>query len=199
MADIKKMIDDKYYMRSVIVHVKNKIEFGEEKLIFQIPNHYSTVNIDTNFRIINENDDDSENESDYDIDVERFGDDFPPNHICYYEDCIINILKYIISKYKDINIIKAMCFDHIKHDSNIKYQLTKTKEKCSNGLIYIATIGFICNTGDIFEFTHINHKISKYYIDKKVILARNDKHEFTMKLENFRNFNEFDKSDEESE
>lgn len=167
MADIQKMIDDKYYLRSVLINMDANRFFNNNKEKYD---NDIELGVDNNFRLIQKDDKNRDNK----YDISKRGDDWwQPDELFCYEGYIVNILRYITDKYKSIKTLKGMVFDNNFHTHH-------------HQTIDVTTLGFCVTNNDndkdkdnIFTFYSIYHEINSIHNVDKVILERNREIEFS--------------------
>ena len=148
MADIHKLITDRSYLRSVLIHATEKLK--------RVKN--TSVVIDTNIPSIAEIKTDETNQELCDaLKLDRTGNDFDIASIYRYESKIINVLKYITKKY-NMNTIEQIRFNYFNIWAHSTYKIIN-KSKSSSENVDIVIIGFVINN-KIFEVTLITHHIA---------------------------------------
>jgi hypothetical protein len=180
MASIKKLLKNKSYLRSCLFYINSKIDDYErkEKEPYDISLE-KNMTIDDNFRVITQKDIEKYeancNEDFIDADIERFGDDFDPDQIYYYEDYIRGVIDFVGKKY-NLKTVTELHFLHKAINNNTTFKTSKKKYMYSNSYFHYVIVGFVIDehvaefvlTKGNFHGENMNTIIISY--DKTVVL-----------------------------
>lgn len=164
MADIQRLINDRLYLRSVLIHINGKLKTAKN----------TSVYIDKDFVLADE----TKEEHIDAFQLDRRGDDFDTSSIYYHESTIINVLKYITKKY-EVQTVEQMRFNYFENWTYGKYKILN-KNKDAGGNMDLIVIGFVINN-KIFELTYIKHYIASCHFSEQEYLTRDNELEYKIK------------------
>ena len=104
--------------------------------------------------------------------------------IFYYENIILNILKYITQKYKKLDKIDSIIFAHECYKIDTTYTMLSKKYKSLKTSTDTTIIGFMMNDNCI-EYINIERLVRSLHYNK-VMLLFNSNMEFKMKYKKFK-------------
>lgn len=198
MASIKRLFKDKHYLRSLLYHVdtvRKENEKKKEKYVAEQTFHNTTfdegvaylasldtINIDSKFKVHEKYDDenvDEDDDIDYmlraaELDVTKFGVDFNPNSLYYYEFEFLGALNYL-KTLKDVKVGNHINKITFKHHS---YSFVSTDKDNDNEPTYYKTIIKFVIAGVTYEIVilkrHVEwqsklHAIGIYRDGKKLL------------------------------
>lgn len=159
MADLKRLLVDKYYLRSMMISVASKIKKNK------------TVVIDKNFKVYDKKDFNN-NVDDISVffDIGRFGDDFDLNEMCYYESDILEIINYIVTKYDGLTTLTELCFSHNDFSRHYGFETSTKKLKYFEPYFYTNIFGLVIDE-HVIEFTTMKTNLNRAYSSDKIIVT----------------------------